>query len=170
MKNLLGEASMRCHILLISSLIFLTSYAANAGEHSVPNPSLTPGDAAPNLSKDDVCAPGYGKNTHLPQIEEQKKVYAAYHLNGPMSGYCSETGGCVINRLIPASLGGTNKPANLWPMLQYPSNWGLADKVRLEEKLHEMVCSNAISLTEAQSAIASDWISTFQAVVGEESN
>lgn len=155
----------------IAIVVFLFSFGAFAGENNVPNPSLTPGDAVPNLTKTDICASDYGKNSHLPLIDVQRKVYSSYHLpEGPMSGYCGKEGGCIINRLIPASLGGTSNPENLWPIPQYSNHWGLSDKNRLEKKLRDMVCSDRISITDAQNAIATDWISTFQIIVGEDEN
>ena len=138
-----------------------------AGEHSVPDPQLTPGDALPNLTKAAVCAPDFGSAVHLPQIELQKKVFNAYGLSSFRASYCEAAEGCIINRLIPVSLGGTNDQRNLWPMPKEPKVWGLSAKDQLEQKLHDMVCGGELTPAEAQAAIAADWISAYQTLIGE---
>jgi len=62
---------------------------------------------------------------------------------------------------VPLEVGGDpGAPANLWPEPRYPTgSKGLtaADKDNVENKLHDRVCSGAVSLAGAQQAIATDW-------------
>lgn len=69
-----------------------------------------------------------------------------------------------LDLLIPASLGGSNDPDNLWPQ---PANkeWGPEAKDKLEDVLHTMVCDKKISLKEAQDAIRKDWIKAYEKYV-----
>jgi len=152
-----------------SALIFcILSGSVMADEHVVPNPKLTPGHALPNLTQAEVCAPDFGKKLPVISEELQKKVFAAYGLpHGNRTGYCLSADGCAIDRLIPSSLGGTNDLKNLWVLPYADPAWNVKAKTALEEKLHSLVCSGDLSLNEAQSVIATDWISAYQNLIGE---
>ena len=63
-----------------------------------------------------------------------------------------------IDHLIPLELGGSNLIKNLWPESHRTSPWNAQVKVRLEGKLHALVCSGQLDLKTAQQAIAADWI------------
>jgi hypothetical protein len=76
------------------------------------------------------------------------KVYVAYGIpRGRRKGLYR------IDHLIPLELGGSNRPANLWP--QPVADSRLKDKV--EAELHDAVCGGKMSLDAAQHAIAHDW-------------
>lgn len=153
--------------VILAVLLCFSARMAFAEEHSVPNMRLTPGDTQPNLTEADVCKPDFGK-LRVPPAELQRKIFAAYGLpEGNRTGYCETADGCAINRLIPASLGGTNDPRNLWPLSLDAHEWNVSAKKMLEEKLHELVCHGELSLADAQSAIAKDWISAYQSLIGE---
>ena len=52
-------------------------------------------------------------------------------------------------------------PKNLWP-----EPWTSArEKDKLENALHAMVCAHQITLKDAQSQIATNWYSAYQAYV-----
>jgi len=57
--------------------------------------------------------------------------------------------GYVIDHLVPLELGGSNDVRNLWPQ---PRNEARA-KDRIEDELHETVCSGRIRLVDAQHRI-----------------
>jgi hypothetical protein len=59
----------------------------------------------------------------------------------------------VVDLLVPANLGGTTAPRNLWPQLRADA----ATKDATEELLHSLVCSGQIDLATAQQAIVADW-------------
>lgn len=62
-----------------------------------------------------------------------------------------------------AELGGSpNSPHNLWPEPGAAPN----PKDKLETALHDLVCSYRMTLTDAQNAIAGDWVSAYRQVLG----
>jgi hypothetical protein len=61
-----------------------------------------------------------------------------------------------IDHIISLELGGSNDIANLFPETLYAHpSYRLKDK--LENKLHDLVCSGTITLRSARTKIASDW-------------
>ena len=70
-----------------------------------------------------------------------------------------------LDLLIPASLGGTTDPDNLWPQ---PANGELnaEAKNKLEDKLHELVCTEKkLTLKQAQESIKKDWVKAYRQYV-----
>jgi hypothetical protein len=72
---------------------------------------------------------------------------------------------CEVDHLISLELGGSNRPANLWPE-PYDIVWNAKVKDKLENRLHKMVCAGEIDLSTAQKAIAKDWIAAYQQYEG----
>ena len=71
-----------------------------------------------------------------------------------------------IDHIVSLELGGSNDPANLYPE---PGS-GLANyhvNDRLENKLHDLVCSGAMTLRTAQLRIATNWQSLYRGVFGQ---
>ena len=71
-----------------------------------------------------------------------------------------------VTRLISLELGGSNSIKNLWPESYRTRPWNARVKDRLENKLHELVCSGQLDLQTAQRAIASNWIEAYKKYVG----
>ena len=71
-----------------------------------------------------------------------------------------------VTRLISLELGGSNSIKNLWPESYRTTPWNARVKDRLEDKLHELVCSGQLDLQTAQRAIASNWIEAYKKYVG----
>ena len=127
----------------------------------LPDPRLTPGDAF-EVSASDVCTPGYAKKVRNvpPSVKEQ--VYREYGITAhPPHAF-------EVDHLIPLELGGSNSIKNLWPESYYTRPWNARVKDRLENKLHELVCSGQLDLQTAQRAIASNWIEAYKKYVGPE--
>jgi hypothetical protein len=70
----------------------------------------------------------------------------------------------VVDHLIPVKLGGTHEPDNLWPQ-PAKGEWDATKKDELEDKLHSMVCSKAITLKIAQETIKKDWVKAYKQYV-----
>lgn len=71
------------------------------------------------------------------------------------------------DHFIPLELGGhPTDPRNLWPE-QWAGVDGAHAKDRLENRLHLLVCQHALSLAEAQRAIATDWKAAYRKYVGD---
>ena len=132
--------------------------AAAADDLIRPDPTLTPGATLP-VTAADVCRPGYAVR-HL-DGRTKAKVYREYGIERK-SGYYE------IDHLISLSLGGSNDIRNLWPQSYEAAPWGAGAKDRLEERLHELVCSGAITLQDAQEALAEDWVETYEKYIGRQ--
>jgi hypothetical protein len=61
--------------------------------------------------------------------------------------------------------GGSNDIRNLWPESYRTEPWNAHVKDKLEDRLHELVCAGQIRLSEAQRAIATDWIAAYRRFV-----
>ena len=55
---------------------------------------------------------------------------------------------------------GSNDIANLWPEAASPTP-GFHQKDQVENYLHDQVCSGAISLKDAQTEIATNWLTVY---------
>ena len=144
---------------ILSGVIFLFSLASPAAMErgSLPDPRLTPGDTL-GVTKMDICTPGYTKVVRaVPAVK--REVYAAYG-RSRRKGVC-----CEVDHLISLELGGSNRLANLWPA-PYDITWNARVKDRLENRLHELVCSGQLELATAQRAIATDWIEAYKRYKG----
>lgn len=146
-------------LLLLASLVSLCAAAppANAQAHyrqrgkAVLNDSAyTPGDT---LTTDTavVCHRKTGTVRAVTEAEK-RQVYVLYGL--PPTGH--KAGAYEVDHLISLELGGSNAITNLWPEPAAPKP-GFHQKDVLENTLHRMACSGAISLRAAQTAIATDW-------------
>jgi hypothetical protein len=119
---------------------------------TLPNPQLTPGEAFPHVTSQDICTPGYA--THRRHVTAFNRERSLVEYGIPES----ERDKYVLDHLIPLELGGDNSLRNLWPEPR-DTTPNAADKDYLENDLHRLVCSGAIPLSDAQRCIAVDWIS-----------
>jgi hypothetical protein len=120
---------------------------------SLPNPGFTPGRTL-DVTKDDICTPGYTKKVRNVPVPVKRQVYAHYQTTYVRGAY-------EVDHLIPLELGGSNSMRNLWPEA-YSLVWGAHVKDQLENRLHRSVCEGSLSLETAQHWIAEDWIATYQ--------
>lgn len=133
----------------------------------LPDAACTPGAIDQRVTQDTIgttiCVSGYTKTTR-PSTAITDRVkrdqYAAYGLLG-LSMAATE-----LDHLVPLELGGAPADvANLWPE-PYEQAWGARVKDRVENRLHELVCSGRLSLADAQQAMATDWKGAYQQYVG----
>lgn len=125
---------------------------------SLPDRRLTPGNLR-EVTRDDICAPGYTKRVREVPIRIRRRVYERYERRRE-NGIC-----CELDHLIPLELGGSNREQNLWPE-PYNVLWNARAKDRLEGRLHKLVCDGSIDLATAQREIASDWIAAYRKYIG----
>jgi hypothetical protein len=140
-------------------LLFLTQVVLGQQPTPIlPEPKLTPGDTF-DVTAQDVCTPGYARKVRNVPVEMKRQVYREYGITsqGP--------GDYEIDHLISLELGGSNSIKNLWPESHRTSPWNAQVKDRLEDKLHELVCSGQLDLKTAQKAIASNWIEAYKKYV-----
>jgi hypothetical protein len=67
-----------------------------------------------------------------------------------------------VDYLVNPQLGGTGEIRNLWPQPYGPTLWNAHAKDDLEERLHQMVCSREIGISEAQHELATNWIAAYK--------
>jgi hypothetical protein len=93
----------------------------------------------------------------------QAKKFAVEKEYGMAPGYYGRA--LEIDHIVSLELGGSNAIANLFPEPgSGPANYH--DKDRLENRLHDLVCSGAMSLRLAQRGIARDWEALYRRVFG----
>lgn len=134
-----------------------TKTSGCVSQNALPDPECTPGAILPDATVDKICVPGYSSQTRNVPDSEKNQVYAEY-------GIASHTPGQYeVDHLISLELGGSNDIANLWPEPADPRP-GFHEKDKVENYLHDQVCSNAITLQQAQYEISHDWMSVYQSM------
>jgi len=157
-----------CLFLFIFAVSLPVTAWADA-DHIRPNPVLTPGRSVAGVTVDELCDRGYAGRVRDVSAATKRQVFAAYGLAGNRQGFCAGPHGCEVDHLISLELGGDNDVRNLWPE-PYDGPWNAADKDRLENRLHRLVCAKRIPLDAAQAAIATDWIAAYRLYVGDGRN
>jgi hypothetical protein len=143
---------MRLKIALLTLSLALVPSIAGA---DLPNRGLTPGAVADTDSRV-VCAPGYASAHRAVPYAERDAIYNEYGIPRG-TRQASPRRGYRIDHLIPLEIGSANVPRNLWPQRYTDSK--VEDRV--EDALHEAVCyDHALTLQQAQAAIARDWMHT----------
>jgi hypothetical protein len=150
---------MRTTAFLLTLLLATASLLAEPPIR--PDPKLTPGDAL-EVTREDICTPGYSKKVRNVPKEVKRQVYAEYGITSHAPGEFE------VDHLISLELGGSNSIRNLWPQSYRTQPWNAHVKDRVENKLHQMVCKGEIDLKTAQWEIAADWIAAYKKYVGPE--
>lgn len=123
----------------------------------------------PALLPDSVYTPGLVRTTDVNVVcrESTKEIRKpgmrdVYGLYGAkkLLGIC-----CEIDHLISLELGGDNGEKNEWPQ-PYSPRPGAYEKDEVENWLHAQVCTNKISLDEAQRSIVKDWYAVYLRMKG----
>lgn len=147
-----------CHVGSSStSSIAPAPYTAQVGD--LPNATLTPGDVlTTNVTR--ICTPGYSKTVRDVPESLKKAVYREYGIthHAPDS--------YEVDHLVSLELGGSNSIRNLWPESYTSEPLNAHVKDRLENRLHELVCSGRLGLAAAQRAEATNWIRAYTTYVG----
>jgi hypothetical protein len=123
--------------------------------NAMPDSACTPGAIFPEATKDKICVPGYSSQVRNVPDSVKNDAYAEYGITTHAPGQYE------VDHLISLELGGSNDIANLWPEPADPRP-GFHEKDKVENYLHDQVCSGNISLQDAQSKIANDWFSVYQ--------
>lgn len=135
----------------------------------LPNPALTPGALNSAVTPDDlyntVCRRGWTQTIRPSEdyTERLKREQIRQY------GYSDRRlGSYEEDHLISLELGGSpTAPQNLWPEPhQAAGGWGSYAKDRLENRLNHLVCNHEISLADAQTMIATNWIAAYQRYIG----
>jgi hypothetical protein len=108
-----------------------------------------------------ICSAGFHTCTvrNVPQSEKYA-VEVEYGMPARLYGRTIE-----IDHIVSLELGGSNDIANLYPEPgSGPASYHAKD--RLENKLHDLVCSGAMTLRAAQLGIARNWQALYKTVFG----
>lgn len=120
----------------------------------LPDSACTPGAIIETATKEQICTPGYSKKVRDVTTAEKDRVYAEYGVKSHSAGEYE------VDHLISLELGGSNDIANLWPEAAEPKP-GFHEKDKVENYLHDQVCSGAISFQQAQAEISSNWLAIY---------
>ena len=125
----------------------------------LPDPRLTPGATLP-VTVQDISVPGYAHKVRDVPSDVKRQVYAEYGITShPPGGY-------EVDHLISLELGGSNSIKNLWPQSYQTQPWNAHVKDKLENRLHDLVCSGQVPLATAQHDIAANWIEAYKKYMG----
>jgi hypothetical protein len=128
----------------------------------LPDPKCTPGAINPSVTqsniKNTICLPGYSRTVRPPvsyTTPLKIKLMQSYGFTDSRSNY-------ELDHLISLEIGGNPKDVrNLWPEPGY-RQYNFHIKDRFENYLHNQLCNGAMSLSDAQKEIATDWISSWK--------
>ena len=152
---MIGPAKISAIAVTLLALVIGRAFAGD-----LPDPTLTPG-AVMTTDAAQVCTPGYAKSVRHVSGSVKAMVYQEYRIISHRSGEYE------VDHLISLELGGSNDIRNLWPESNQTEPWNAHAKDRLEDRLHEMVCSGQIGLEQAQREIGADWIAAYHRYIGE---
>lgn len=121
----------------------------------LPDAKLTPG-ATRMISREQVCAVTSEEETRRIPTAIAQQVFARYEIRDP------KPRAFEVDYLISPALGGADDVRNLWPQPYGEGMWNARVKDALEDHLREQVCAGRVDLSEAQSAIAHNWIAAYR--------
>lgn len=132
----------------------------------LPPPGVT-GATNPNVTQDNIdttiCVPNWTKSVRpAARLTTALKIKQLKEL-----GYADQNPrDYEEDHPISLELGGAPYDINnLWPEL-YAGVCGARVKDKIEDELHRLVCSRAITLSEAQTAIATNWVAAYNRYLG----
>lgn len=120
----------------------------------LPDSACTPGAIIATATVSQICTPGYSSSVRNVPTSVKDQVYAEYGITSRYAGQYE------VDHLVSLELGGSNDISNLWPELASPTP-GFHQKDQVENYMHDKVCSNKISLQEAQIEIATNWLNLY---------
>ena len=125
--------------------------------NALPDSACTPGAIFSDATVAEICKSGYSSQVRNVPESEKNAVYAEYGITHHSAGEYE------VDHLISLELGGSNDIANLWPEPAEPRP-GFHEKDKVENYLHQQVCSGSMALKDAQAQIANDWLAVFNSL------
>ena len=154
--------------LVITFALVMISQLPCAGaqrDPGLPNPQVTPGAINPAVNQSNIhstiCESGYTKtirpsSSYTNRIKHSQ-LDSGYNYRGDTNASDYEE-----DHLVPLEVGGNpSSIKNLFPQ-PWLVTWNAGKKDRLENKMHSLVCSGAISLAAAQKVFKTNWIAGYQ--------
>ena len=126
------------------------------------DPSRTPGFVNPDITQanieETICNPNWSTKSIRPPESYTSKLKTEQMRQWSLPGTAADY---EEDHLISLELGGSpTDPRNLWPEAYTPKP-GAREKDVVENYLHKQVCTGALTLEEAQHAIATDWYKVY---------
>jgi len=121
---------------------------------ALPDSACTPGAIFTTATPQQICTYGYTRSVRNVPYSEKEQAYTEYGITYHSPGEYE------VDHLIPLELGGSNDIANLWPEAASPKP-GFHEKDQVENYLHDQVCSGSMSLHDAQTQIATNWLAVY---------
>jgi hypothetical protein len=139
---------MRTDAILWVPLLFLAAAAAYA-DHGALNPVVRQ-----QTIDQTICVPGYAKGVR-PATSYTNSVKQMLFQRAHMNPALART--YELDHIIPLALGGHPRKVENLALQPWEGENGAKRKDRLEVKLQCLVCSNQVTLREAQQEILEDW-------------
>ena len=151
---------IQTHVCSYSLLLFLIGCTTppSTDAPKLPDHAITPGDVLTS-SPEIICVHGYSKSVRNVPKRVKEQVYRSYGI------LTYDPGDFEVDHLVSLELGGSNSVKNLWPESYLTEPYNAHKKDVLENKLHSLVCSGDLPLTEAQAAISQNWITAYEKYV-----
>jgi hypothetical protein len=127
--------------------------------NGLPDGACTPGAIIASATTNQICQSGYASSVRNVPTSEKDQAYAEYGITSHYAGQYE------VDHLVSLELGGSNDIANLWPELASPTP-GFHQKDKVENYMHDQVCSGAVPLATAQQEIATNWLALYQQMGG----
>ncbi|MDO8619504.1 MAG: hypothetical protein Q7R49_06230 [Candidatus Daviesbacteria bacterium] len=132
--------------------------------NGLPDKACTPGDIDPKVTQSNIqqtiCVSGYTKTVRPPvsyTAPLKLKIMQEYGDTDSPKNY-------ELDHLISLELGGNpTSETNLWPE-SYNIALNAREKDKVENYLHNQVCSGKSTLYQAQLQIANDWVSVYHKI------
>ncbi|GAC1398266.1 MAG: hypothetical protein NVSMB49_05990 [Ktedonobacteraceae bacterium] len=126
---------------------------------ALPDSACTPGAILSTGTKDAICISGYARTVRNVPESVKTEAYQEYGITHHSSGEYE------VDHLVSLELGGSNDISNLWPEAASPTP-GFHEKDKVENYLHDQVCQGALSLQQAQTEIATNWLAVYSHMSG----
>ena len=123
--------------------------------NGLPDSACTPGAVFSDATADQICTPGYSSKVRNVPSDVKAQAYAEYGI------VSHEPGQYEVDHLVALEIGGSNDIANLWPEPADPPP-GFHEKDKVEDYLHDQLCSGKMSLQQVQLEIATNWLAVYQ--------
>jgi hypothetical protein len=157
-------------VTVLSMAALMGSASAATPDWVLPNSKVTPGALNPNVTqaniKDNVCKANW-TSTVRPPVSYTNKLKAtqmATTYKSEMAIFGMPAANYEEDHLISLQLGGSpTDPKNLWPQPYAGNNARKKDVI--ETKLKNLICTGKITLSDAQKAIATNWVVAYNKYV-----
>jgi hypothetical protein len=124
----------------------------------LPDRRCSPGAYYAGLTRAVLCSSRFNASS-IPAVPESEKHAVEVEYGVTPKGYGSTL---EIDHIVPVEIGGSNDISNLFP--ERPPGYRVKDM--LQDKLHYLVCSGAMTLHTAQVGIAANWQALYKKVFG----